>query len=249
MTLAQVRPDILYAWKGPSLLIVDTRGDAGDSHSLTGYYYREARFLRTCRLEINGERPWLCESAATAPDVLAFSYTYPEVAEYGGGGSGQSNDEEPVDRRGLPQRGVMIRLAYRVTVARLEVLAHLENRSRQRLTFDVAWALDADFADIQEAQSDRRQQEGRVATRTTSGTIEFGELLHLSRLGRKLQRKGIAGDRFGVDVRLDRPCIYHFSASAFYRMQLDEITLDDGVDEPELTRLWRVDGFGVENHA
>src|SRR3989442_1442781 len=30
MAIAFVRPEILYAWKGPSLLIVNTRGECGD---------------------------------------------------------------------------------------------------------------------------------------------------------------------------------------------------------------------------
>ena len=63
MTTALVRPNILYAWKGPSLFIANTRGDCGDDQTLSGYYFREARFLRTLRLEIDGDPPWLCEAA------------------------------------------------------------------------------------------------------------------------------------------------------------------------------------------
>ena len=86
MTLALVRPDTLYAWKGPSLLIVDTRGDCSADQPLTGYYFRETRFVRTLRFHINGEEPWLCEIAASDPATLAFTYVYPEIADYGGGG-------------------------------------------------------------------------------------------------------------------------------------------------------------------
>ena len=64
MTIARVRPDLLYAWKGPSLLLTNTRGECGVHPSLSGYYFREARFLRTLRVEIDGEPPWLCEAAA-----------------------------------------------------------------------------------------------------------------------------------------------------------------------------------------
>ena len=74
MTTALVRPNILYAWKGPSLFITNTRGECGDDQRLSGYYFREARFLRTLRLEIDGDPPLLCEAAAISPDRLSFNY-------------------------------------------------------------------------------------------------------------------------------------------------------------------------------
>src|SRR5438874_8218438 len=49
MSIALIRPKTLCAWKGPSLLIVNTRGDCGDDEPLAGYYFRETRFLRTLR--------------------------------------------------------------------------------------------------------------------------------------------------------------------------------------------------------
>lgn len=73
MTTALIRPDILYAWKGPSLLIVNTRGGTGLEQTLSGVYYREARLLRTLRFEINGHPPWLCDAIVVAPDSLAFT--------------------------------------------------------------------------------------------------------------------------------------------------------------------------------
>ena len=95
MPLALIRPGQIYAWKGPSLLLVNTRGECGDDDQLSGYYFREARFLRTLRLEINGHLPWPCEATLLAPQVLAFTYIYPELAEFGGGGSGQSGMTYP----------------------------------------------------------------------------------------------------------------------------------------------------------
>jgi hypothetical protein len=49
VVLALIRSGQLYAWKGPSLLIVNQRGDCSDAEPLSGYYFREARFLRTLR--------------------------------------------------------------------------------------------------------------------------------------------------------------------------------------------------------
>ena len=158
MTQTFVRPGILYAWYGPSVLIVTARGDCAETEGLSGYYYREARHLRTWRLELDGERPWLCEAAAIAPDVLEFAYTYPEVAEYGGGGSGQSGDEEPSNRSGIPQRAVDIRVRHRVDLNQLTTRMLVANRARTRLEFEAAWVFGADFSDIQEAQGGKRQQ-------------------------------------------------------------------------------------------
>lgn len=81
MPVTLVRPRILYGWRGPSFVIVNTRGECGEDEPLSGYYFREARFLRTLRLRIDGEGPWLCEAAAVAPARLTLIYTYPEAAE------------------------------------------------------------------------------------------------------------------------------------------------------------------------
>jgi glycogen debranching enzyme len=165
---ALIRTDILCAWKGPSLLVVTTRGDVGPDPGLCGYYFREARFLSACRLDIDGSAPWLCEAAALSPDRLEFAYTFPEVASYGGGGSGQSGDDEPRNERGLPQRGLNIALTYRVGIAGLDIGTVIANDSKETLEFEAGWRLDADFADIQEAQGGGNRQQ-QAAVGITSG--------------------------------------------------------------------------------
>lgn len=170
---ALIRPDILYAWRGPSLLIVSARGAATQDAQLTGYYYREARFLSEARLEVDGQRPWLCEAAIVAPDRLEFTYISPEVAKYGGGGTGQSGDDEPRDARGLPQRALNIRVIWQLRIDGLEITTHIENASRETLDFDAAWVLDADFADIQEAQSAERRQEAPVRREAHTTGVSF----------------------------------------------------------------------------
>lgn len=170
---ALIRPDVLCAWKGSALLVVNTRGECGSDRELSGYYYREARCLRTLRLEINGEPPWLCETAAVAPDTLQFTYTHPEVAQYGGGGSGQSADDTPTDEYGLPQRGLILGVTYRLGLTALVASITIENRARDALSFEVAWALDADFADLQEAQEARRRQQAPVRIEPAAGGVTF----------------------------------------------------------------------------
>jgi glycogen debranching enzyme len=140
---------------------------------LTGFYFRECRFLNTIRAEIDGQRLWLCEASAVAPHTLQFIYTYPEVAVYEGGGSGQSGDTEPRNRKGIPQRGIDVTLTYHVRPDRLTATAAIGNRTREPLTFEFAWILTADFADLLEAQSGRRDQQAPVEIVTGANELQF----------------------------------------------------------------------------
>jgi glycogen debranching enzyme len=173
MVIAFIRPEILSAWNGPSLLIVNTRGECGSDQQLSGFYFREARFIRTLSLEINGHRPWLCEAASTDPTSLAVTYVHPEVTEPGGGGTGQAGDEEGIDSQGIPERALDIRLSYHVGIADLEIVLSITNRARRPLSFEVAWNLSADFADIQEALSGKREQQAAVDFAARDHHLEF----------------------------------------------------------------------------
>jgi glycogen debranching enzyme len=155
MPLAVVRPDTLYAWAGPSLLVVNTRGESAEDQRLTGYYFRETRFLRTLQLRVNGHIPWPCEAASLAPDTLAFTYVHPEITEPGGGGTGQAGDEQSTDRDGVPERAVDIRVTYVVRAGWLDVRTVVANRARKRLQLKLSWTIGADFTDIQEAEASR----------------------------------------------------------------------------------------------
>lgn len=173
MPIASVRSTIRanerYAWHGQSLLITNARGDcdsADAASSLAGYYFRETRYLSALRLRVNGRSPWICEDVVAGPRDLCFSYAYPEVANYGGGGSGQSRDETPADEDGLPQRAIDIRVRYRVGIASLDVEMVVGNRTPSAaLSIEVGWLVDADFADIQEALAGARRQEAVVRKR------------------------------------------------------------------------------------
>jgi glycogen debranching enzyme len=164
---------MLYAWKGPSLLITDGRGDCGDHEPLSGYYFREARFLRTLRLEIDGVSPWLCEAASVAPDTMAFTYVHPELTTFGGGGTGQAGDETTYDAHGIPHRALDLRVRLTARVADVLVALTIANRSRQLVECEVAWVLGADFADILEAHEGARAWEGPIDVTAQDGALEF----------------------------------------------------------------------------
>jgi len=99
-----VRPDTLYAWSGQSLLVVNTRGECAEDQRLTGYYFRETRFLRTLQLRINGHAPWPCEASSIAPDTLLFTYVHPEITTPTGGGTGQGLQQVLGARAAVEQR-------------------------------------------------------------------------------------------------------------------------------------------------
>jgi glycogen debranching enzyme len=173
LALALIRPGQLYAWKGPSLLLVDTRGECGAADQLSGYYFREARFLRTLRLEINGHSAWPCEATVLDTHTLAFTYIYPELTEFGGGGSGQSGDDVSTDADGIPHRALSLRATLSLSIARFAVSITISNHSTRQVEADVSWVMDADFADIQEAHGGRRDQHGDVRRDTSAGHLTF----------------------------------------------------------------------------
>ena len=173
MAPAFVRSEQQYAWHGQSLLVTNNRGECAEDDTLSGFYFREARFLRTLRLLIDGYAPWLCEVADGSPTTLDFVYVYPEMTSFGGGGSGASGAETTTGPRGIPHRALDIRVRYDVGIASLDITLDVINHCLQPLDFEIAWEVSADFADIQEALEDRRQQEARVTTSREHAMLAF----------------------------------------------------------------------------
>jgi glycogen debranching enzyme len=171
--LAQVQPETLCAWRGPSLFITSTYGRCSDEQPISGFYYREARFLQQLEWRINGQRPWRCEAAATATNVLSFCFVHPEIQEPGGGGTGQSDDEERRDASGVAERSLALRVTYEVQLARLAVKVALTNHARSSVRVTVECLLTADFADIQEAAWGHRDQHAPVEDRAAPGIVTF----------------------------------------------------------------------------
>ena len=168
-----IPPALLYAWHGPSLLVTTDRGECGEERSLSGYYFREARHLRTLTLTVNGKRPWLCETAMEGPDILAFNYVHPERVEFGGGGTDASGDEEKRDEHGIPERALDITVRYEVQFAMLRATTMITNRSRRDVSVQLSWMLGADFADIEEALGGKRQQQAVVEATTGESWLRF----------------------------------------------------------------------------
>jgi glycogen debranching enzyme len=160
--LSHVLADARYAWYGPSLLITTARGECTENHFLTGLYFREARHLSVLRLELNGAAPWLCADSTTSHHQLDFVYVYPELTEFGGGGTDVSSDTSPQDAHGVTARGIDVRVGERVRFDGLDVTLVLANRTTRAADLEIAWTLAADFSDIQEVVAGSRQQEASI---------------------------------------------------------------------------------------
>jgi glycogen debranching enzyme len=159
---AAIRPGLSCAWYGPSVLVTNNRGECGTDQALSGFFFRETRFLRELRLEIDGQRPWLCASGAGEQRSLAFSLSHPELPGHTGGGSGTGGDEVPRDPRGVPNRALDLLTRYEVAFRGLEVRLLITNRSREQVTVELGWWLGADYADLMEALEGRRLEESPV---------------------------------------------------------------------------------------
>jgi glycogen debranching enzyme len=173
MRAAEIRPEIRHAWYGPSLLVVTPQGECRKDASLTGFYFRETRYLSELRFEINGRTPWLCALGSERPEEISLGLVYPELLGGGGGGSGVSKDEIPRDPEGILHRSIDILITYRVGFGRLEVCARITNRATEEVSFELSWTIGADFADLMEAFAEARQQNASVDVRPSPNGLCF----------------------------------------------------------------------------
>lgn len=174
MVEAAVRLGTTCAWSGSTLLLTTTAGECGMDDQLSGFYVREVRHLRTLRFEINGERPWLCEWARPEAEELAFVFVHPELAAFGGGGSGLANDEVTYDGKGIPHRALDVRLTYRVELHRLRARVRMANRSLFAVRCEPSWVFEADYADLIEALDGGRKQEAPIRRTVEGGVVRLG---------------------------------------------------------------------------
>jgi glycogen debranching enzyme len=156
------------------MLLVDGRGECGDSGEPgTGFYFRETRYLHTLRLELDGERPWICERTSVSPRELAFAYIYPELVTFSGGGSGEGGEDETLSAHGLVHRSLDIRVSYEVRLTSLHATVIVGNRARHPSTVELAWVLDTDFTDLLEVVEKTRRESAPVCARATGSELEL----------------------------------------------------------------------------
>jgi len=163
-------PGLRLAWCGPSLLALGNDGTCG-GHGVSGYFFREARFLSRFGLEVEREAPVCCSVASVEPHALEFTYVYPPVETAGGGGSGSGMSGR---KHGLLFRTLDFFLHLVVHPAHVEARLTATNRWNERARFSLAWALGADYADLLEAGPHaEREQKGAVEAVPVAGGVHF----------------------------------------------------------------------------
>ena len=139
---------------------MDNWGRIGN-HALSGYFFREARYLSSLTLEIDGEEPAPCSVAEVRPNSLEFTYIYPQVKLGAGGGSGSGGQEEWHE---ILRRGLDARLRYLVHPASIDARLWITNRWNERVDIRIGWKVAADYVDLPEAQSGECERHEQVET-------------------------------------------------------------------------------------
>ncbi len=169
--LLRVFPDLFYIYHERSLFVTDRKGCA--SEGLEGLYCQDMRVMSRYRLLVNGELPRLDTISAVDPFSSLAYYVCPPNA----------GDGEQRDQMGLPlhevDRQVLVRVA-RFCGSGLHEDIEITNHGTTPACLELAWELDADFADIIEARTGKRQQTAPIETRwedwDEGGTLYFSYL-------------------------------------------------------------------------
>jgi glycogen debranching enzyme len=250
-----IRPGERHAWYGPALIVTDNRGECDGARraDLSGFYFRETRYLSRLRLEVNGEAPWLCAEGGGKQDELVFTYAHPELAGGTAGGSGVAGEEIPRDAYGLPRRGLDFLARYRVGFHFLEVVVSLTNRWAEGAVLQLAWCLDADYADLLEADAGTRRQEAAVERLAEPGRLRF--LYRKPDLPLETIAEAEGADWRAEGDRLATPLILRRGESRALRLR---VTALDDQDLPDQTGLaardeaaanWRARVARVRTHG
>lgn len=153
------------------------------------------------RLRLNGSPPCLCSEGELGHEVLSAVYVYPELTQFEGGGTDAAGDRDWNDDAGITRRSIDIRVQLCVTPRELIVALDLANRSRRRVRLDAAWQLSADFADLQEALSGKREQTAEVDTHANRESSSSDMRIRAFLCGHGCARRAQCGEAPPTDSR------------------------------------------------
>ncbi len=166
--LLGVYPDLRYIYYQRALFITGRHGWVADG--MEGLYWHDMRMLSRYRLLVNGAVPRLdAISAVDSFSSLAYYVCPPNPG-----------DGKKLDHMGLPEheldRQVVLRVG-RFCGQGLHEDIHITNYGTTPAHLELTWQLDADFADLIEARSGKRQQTAPISTEwepsETGGTLRF----------------------------------------------------------------------------
>lgn len=163
--LLGVYPDLRFAWHSRSLLATDRAG-AVVGEGLQGLYEHDARLLSRWRLTVHQRVPRLVANSAVETYASEACHVAPLDPE----------GEAGVDALGLPldERDREIVVHVRRFVGR-GLHEHVEVMSfgMAEARIELAWEVDADFADLMEARAGTRQQTADVSASWHDARLRF----------------------------------------------------------------------------
>jgi len=235
--LASQRPDVHCAWRGPAVLVVQSDGWLGE-HPLSGFFFRQIRYLRALRLRVNDEALYPCSIAESAPNRIEATYIFPEVRRGGGGGSGSGGVET---HNGVLFRAIDVRLVYEIHPSSLDVRVEITNRWHEHIELRIAAIFEADFATTDEAQFDDVPQltiEHRTSDQSCSFCTIRGESSLEARIVLEETEWAVSESEAHATLTLGRQECSTLNLSIFAIDHEDPISIADGVRREQKLEEW-----------
>ena len=151
-----VRPSDLITHRGYAVLVTDTRGwiSAGKE----GFFFHQTRYLSHFSMAIQGSEPQFISANTVDHHFLTAYHFAPSPA---GGAAGPTPDNDSSTGGELVQKGIEIQINTFVGEG-LHLDIVVTNHALVQTTVSMALDFKADFADLNEAQAGKRQQNGLV---------------------------------------------------------------------------------------
>ncbi len=170
VNLYWLRPGELTAYRGHSILVLDSHGHVGAR--MEGFYHRRTRFLSRLVLKVNGAEPTFVSANPVEPHSITSYHLAPSPA---GAAAGPDPEDEEKGGGEIARKGIEIHV-NRFVGGGLHQDVHVTNHGMAETRVTLAWELAADFADQSEAQQGQRQQQAPVQALWRGGPEGGGEI-------------------------------------------------------------------------
>ena len=158
-----VRPADLIAHRGYSVLVTDTRGRIGTG--MEGFYLHQTRFVSRLGIKVDGADPSFVSANAVDHHFITSYHLAPSPVGRAAGPTPKDNSNEGGE---IVQKGIEVQVnAFCGGGLHLDVI--VTNHAMIETAVTLSLVLTADFADLSEAQSGKRQQQALVERSWTNG--------------------------------------------------------------------------------
>ena len=151
-----VRPTDLITHRGYAVLVTDTRGWIGGEKE--GFFLHQTRYLSHFSMKIDGANPKFISANTVDHHFLTAYHFAPSPA---GRAAGPTPEDDSSTGGEVVQKGIELHInAFVGDGLHLDII--VTNHSLAPTTVSVSLDVMADFADLNEAQAGKRQQNGLV---------------------------------------------------------------------------------------